>query len=71
VITPITVLINLIRRDKVAKLAPPQPAPDGQSGRPMDPGPPLLSRPAAIVGLIIPFALFITFVVLLVVANMA
>jgi hypothetical protein len=59
IITPITVLINLIRRDKVASLAPPQrhPALAGQLPAPMDPGPPLLARPMALVGLAIPVVL--------------
>ena len=56
IITPITVLINLVRRNKVAKLAPPQPNPYGPSRPPMDPGPRLLQRPMTWIGLLIPFA---------------
>ena len=59
VITPITVLLNLIRRGKVASLAPPRPPAYGPSGRPMDPGSPLLTRPSALIGLGIPFALIL------------
>ncbi|WP_432984417.1 hypothetical protein [Dactylosporangium sp. CA-233914] len=62
VITPITVLMNVFRRDKVASLAPPQPPPSGASRPPMDPGPPLLARPMAIIGLFIPVA-FVIFIV--------
>jgi hypothetical protein len=64
VITPFTVLLNLLRREKVAALAPPQPVGYGQSRRPMDPGQPLLSRPMAIVGLIIPFAVLLILILL-------
>jgi hypothetical protein len=66
IITPITVLINLAKRGKVANLPAPQPAPNGQSRQPMDPGPPLLARPMTIIGLAIPFALFLLFVVAIV-----
>jgi hypothetical protein len=69
VITPITVLINLARRGTVAKLPPPQPPAQGPSRRPMDPGQPLLTRPAAIIGLAIPVVLLMAFVFLLAVAN--
>jgi hypothetical protein len=62
VITPITVLINLVRRDRVANLAPPQASPTGGSRQPMDPGPPLLTRPMAIIGLSIPVVLFLLIV---------
>src|SRR6266545_3249169 len=54
VITPITVLINVIRRGKVANLPAPRPPAQGPHGRPMDPGAPLMTRPAALVGLFIP-----------------
>jgi hypothetical protein len=57
IITPFTVLMNLIRRGKVAALAPPQPNPYGTSHPPADPGPRLLERPLTWVGLVIPFAL--------------
>jgi hypothetical protein len=55
VITPITVLINLVRRNKVARLAPPQPNPFGPSRQPMNPGNRLLARPMTWIGLAIPF----------------
>jgi hypothetical protein len=64
IITPITVLMNLVRRGKIAKLPQPQPNPFGPSRPPMDPGPRLLMRPMTIVGLGIPFALIILIVVL-------
>jgi hypothetical protein len=54
VITPITVLINLVRRNKVAKLPPPQPNPFGPSRQPMNPGKRLLARPMTWLGLCIP-----------------
>ncbi|MFI1991705.1 hypothetical protein [Actinoplanes sp. NPDC020271] len=57
IITPFTVLMNLIRRGKVADLAPPQPNPYGTSHPPADPGPRLLERPLTWAGLVIPFAL--------------
>ncbi|MGI5240952.1 hypothetical protein [Dactylosporangium sp. CA-139066] len=60
---PITILINLFRRGKVASLPAPQPAADGSGQRPMDPGKPLLARPMSIIGLCIPVALFVLFVV--------
>ena len=63
IITPITVLMNIARRGKVAKLPAPQPNPYGPSRQPMDPGPRLLQRPMTIVGLGIPFALIILIVV--------
>lgn len=56
IITPFTVLMNLARRGKVAKLPPPQPNPYGTSHPPADPGPRLLERPLTWVGLVIPFA---------------
>jgi hypothetical protein len=71
IITPITILINLVRRGKVASL----PAPQRQMGvraslqAPMDPGPPLMARPMTWLGLIIPIGLLILFVAVLVVAN--
>ena len=61
-ITPITVLINLVRRAKVARLAPPQPNPYGPSRPPMDPGGRLLARPMTWLGLAIPLALIVVFV---------
>lgn len=66
--TPITVLVNLARHGKVASLAPPMPPPDGRPhGRPADPGPPLMSRPIAIIGALVPVAL----IVLIVAVNLA
>lgn len=55
--TPLTVLWNLIVSRKVRNL--PAPVPTHPQLRPMDPGPRLLMRPMTIVGLAIPFALFI------------
>ncbi|MBW8485898.1 hypothetical protein [Actinomadura parmotrematis] len=60
VITPITVLINLFRRGKVAHLAPPA----GGGRQPMDPGPRLLARPTAVIGLFIPVVLFLVIILL-------
>ncbi|WIM99455.1 hypothetical protein ACTOB_003108 [Actinoplanes oblitus] len=57
VITPFTVLMNLVRRNSVAALPAPQPNPYGPSQPPMDPGPRLLQRPMTWAGLLIPFAL--------------
>jgi hypothetical protein len=57
VVTPITLLINLTRRGKVAHLPAPQPPPSGEHRQPMNPGSPLLARPAALIGLAIPFVL--------------
>jgi hypothetical protein len=58
--TPITVLINLTRHGKVASLAPPMPPPDGSPHRhPADPGPPLMSRPIAIIGALVPVLLVV------------
>ena len=58
IITPITVLVNLLRRAKVAELAPPQPNPYGPSRPPMDPGPRLLHRPMSWAGIAIGVGLF-------------
>jgi hypothetical protein len=68
IITPITVLWNLVPRSKVAALPAPRPAAHGQSRRPLDPGEPLLMRPMTIIGLAIPFAIAI-FIAFLIVAN--
>jgi hypothetical protein len=54
VITPITVVINLFKRNKVASLPAPQPNPYGPSRQPMNPGPRLLARPMTWLGLCIP-----------------
>jgi hypothetical protein len=51
-ITPIVVLVNLANRGDVANLPAPQQVSGGRS--PAPPGPPLLHRPAAIIGLLIP-----------------
>jgi hypothetical protein len=63
-ITPITVLINLTRRGKVAGLPAPVPPLNGNHGRPANPGPPLLARPAALIGLAIPILLPVLFILL-------
>lgn len=56
--TPVTVLINLTRHGKVAGLPAPMPPPDGRPhGRPADPGPPLMARPIAIIGALVPLLL--------------
>ena len=60
--TPFTVLINLIRRGKVAKLAPPQPNPFGPSRPPMNPGKRLLARPMTWIGLCIPIVVLGLFI---------
>jgi hypothetical protein len=57
VITPITVLINLARRGKVASLPPPRPPAQGPHRRPLDPGPALFARPIAVLGLFVPVLL--------------
>lgn len=55
-INPLTVLVNLVLRSKVAALPAPVPPNDGRpSGRPLDPGQPLMFRPIAIVGAALPF----------------
>jgi len=69
IITPITVVLNLIRHGKVAGLPAPQPAPNGNSRPPMDPGPPLLARPMTIIGLMIPFAVVVVLIVAIVAGN--
>ncbi len=51
-INPLTMLINLIAYNSIAKLAPPIP---GMPGRPLDPGKPLFQRPAAL-GFLLPIA---------------
>lgn len=60
IITPITVLINLTRHAKVAGLAAPMPPPGGLPyQRPADPGAPLLTRPIAIIGAMVPLLLLV------------
>jgi len=54
-ITPIVILINLIRVPRVRGLAQPMPHPDGLSVRPMHVGKPLYLRPT-IAGLAVPLA---------------
>jgi hypothetical protein len=63
VITPVTVVMNLVRRGKVARLTAPQPHPYAPSRPPMDPGPRLLQRPMSWIGVGIPVALVILIVV--------
>jgi len=67
IITPITVLINLFKRGKVAKLPAPQPNPFGPSRQPMNPGPRLLARPMTWLGLCIPIVVLGLFI--LAIAN--
>jgi hypothetical protein len=70
VITPITVLINLARRGKVANLAQPRPPADGRPyRRPLDPGPALFARPGAILGAFIPVLIVLVVVALIVVSS--
>ena len=66
VITPITVLINMTRRGKVASLAAPVPPPDGPSRHPADPGDPLFMRPTALIGMAIPVLIIAVIVGLIV-----
>ncbi|MET7419387.1 hypothetical protein [Dactylosporangium sp. NPDC005555] len=61
-IAPFIVLWNLINRGKVASLAPPQPSPYGGAQRPMDPGRPLMARPASIIGVFVPFILIVALI---------
>ena len=51
-ITPVVLLVNLVNRRDVATLPVPQQVPGGR--RPVQPGPPLFARPAAIIGVLIP-----------------
>jgi hypothetical protein len=62
IITPITVVINLVRRGEVASLPAPHPNPYAPSRPPMDAGPRLLARPMTWFGLAIPLALLCLFV---------
>jgi hypothetical protein len=62
-ITPITVLVNVTERAKVVSLPAPQPFPYGESRAPMNPEPPLLARPTAVVGMAIPVVLVLVLVV--------
>jgi hypothetical protein len=67
-ITPVTVIINLVRRGKVANLPAPVPPPNGGPSRqPMDPGAPLLARPQALIGLALPGVVFVLFLVVIIV----
>lgn len=68
-ITPITVIINLTRRGKVANLPAPVPPPDGRHGRPLDPGKPLYTRPQCYIvpGLIL--IVILLYIVLLAVGS--
>lgn len=63
IITPVTVVLNLVRRGKVARLTPPQPNPFGPSRPPMDPGPRLLQRPLTWIGAAIPVAVLALIIV--------
>lgn len=63
-ITPITVLINLIRRGKVANLPAPVPPPDGRHGQPLNPGQPLYARAQTWIGLCLPFVVIGAFILL-------
>ncbi len=51
-VTPVVVLANLVSRREIAALPAPQQVPGGR--RPVEPGPRLLARPAAVIGLFIP-----------------
>jgi hypothetical protein len=57
IITPITVLINLVRRDTVASLPAPRPNQYAPSRPPMDAGKHLMARPMTWIGLAIPLAI--------------
>jgi hypothetical protein len=71
IITPITVLINLVKRGKVADLPAPQPGPNSQGRRPRDPNPALLARPMALIGLCIPVGLILLIIILITASAMA
>jgi hypothetical protein len=67
VLTPIFLLMNIVARGKVANLPAPQPRPDGRGQAPLDPGPPVLQRPAAYV---FP-ALFSLLVIAVIISNLS
>lgn len=69
IITPITVLVNLTRRGKVANLPAPVPPPDGRHGQPLDPGKPLYARPQAWIGPLLPFAVIFMFILIAVLQS--
>jgi uncharacterized protein YjhX (UPF0386 family) len=69
IITPITVLMNIARRGKVAGLPAPHPNPYAPSRPPMAPGPRLLERPMTWIGLVIPFALIVLLIMLIATSN--
>ncbi len=70
IITPITVLLNVIRRRKVASLAQPRPPLDGRPYRqPVDPGPALFARPTAVIGALLALAGVVAVVVLVAVSS--
>jgi hypothetical protein len=62
-ITPLTVLINVVRRIKVAGLPAPMPPPAGPYEQPMDPGKPLLARPSGLIGVFLPIAVVLFLIV--------
>jgi hypothetical protein len=70
IITPITVLINAVRRGKVASLPAPRPPAQGPHRRPLDPGATLFARPTAVIGMAIP-AFLIVLVVFLIAVSAA
>jgi hypothetical protein len=68
-ITPITILINLVLRYRVANLGPPQRVPGvvgALSPYPLDPGKPVLARPQAIAA----FVVLLVLVVLVILSNL-
>jgi hypothetical protein len=66
IITPFVVLINVVRRSRVASLPAPHPHPYAASRPPMNPGPRLLERPMTWLGLCIPVGLIFLLILLIV-----
>jgi hypothetical protein len=67
--TPVTILINLVLRGRVAGLGAPQRVPGivgAASPYPLDPGKPVLARPQSIAA----FVVLLLLVVLIIVANL-
>jgi hypothetical protein len=67
--TPVTLLINLVRRGKVAGLAPPQRVPGvvgALAPAPLDPGKPVLARPQSVTL----FVLLGAFIVVTIISKM-